>query len=504
MSKRLEMLNREMGFSDVDITVNSEDIKRVVNERLNADPSERKLYMKHKIFKTMAAAAAITGLVATSAFAMSPAGQEAINSVITYFTSDKATEMTSMEELEKYNEEIGKSVTKNGYTLTLNNVAADDNFVHVFYTIKADDIPFYEGDDVNAAVYSDAVNAQMDIACVIDGKLADFINHNAYDGYFLDNRTYKVAAKYNVADKEIPDNFTVELFGDIIGKSDDDYANSIISKIYTAAEENFGNVGSKITDDDRAKAFYISTDINKSKVKVNSLIKEIHKKIPWSGANLEKVVFSPFGNQLVITTEPGMEPFGVDLVALYDEKGIALDVLNTDLRSSTDGSSTNALEFLKADRNTKQLTLVPINFKEHGDAEAIEQKVGAYPLVYQVNDYGKVVVTDVRISDGEIDIDYYKDGFVLYDPGFLLLDDYGNNAEPGGKLGCTLYTDTHYETNSYTARYVYEEYTDDGRLIPFEEGPKADELKKKFTTLGCWPQEYIELDFSKAVTVDLE
>lgn len=494
MSKRLDMLNREIGFPDADITVNSEDIKRMVNERLNADPSERKLYMKYKIVKTIAAAAAITGLIATSAFAVSPAGQEAINSVITYFTSDKASEMTSMEELEKYNEEIGKSVTKNGYTLTLDNVAADDNFIHVFYTVKSESKPFYEGENIDAAIYSDMVNQSMEVECAINGKPAIYANHNTTDGYFADNYTYKGVGKYNISSYDIPDNFKVELYGDIVGKEGSD----VLNKLYS-------NSAQSITDEEREKIWYVGADIDKSKVKVDSLIKEIHQKLPWSGANVEKVVFSPFGNQLVITTEAGTpENVGrIDIFALYDENGTSLDVLNTDLRGGKDGASINSLEFLKADKNTKQLKFVPINFKEHGDAEVIEQKVGTYPLVYKMNDYGKVVVTNIRISDGEIDIDYYKDGFVLYDPGFWLMDDYGNNAEPGGKLGCTLYTDTHYETNSYTARYVYEEYTDNGRRIPFAEGPSAEDLKQSFTTLGVVEQ-YIELDFIKAVTVDLK
>ncbi|MDO5396951.1 MAG: DUF4179 domain-containing protein [bacterium] len=494
MSKRLDMLNRDIGFSDVDITVNSENVKRMVNERLNAEPSERKLYMKHKIFKAMAAAAAITGLVATSAFAVSPAGQETINSVIAYFTSDKAAEMTSMEELEKYNEEIGKSVTKNGYTLTLDNVAADDNFIHVFYTIKSDSVPFYEGESVEAAIYSGSVNAQMNVECVINGSVAGLSNHNSYDGYFADNYTYKVAAKYNFVTQNVPDIFKVELFADMTNQGYD----SVFDKLFKDEYD-------MITDEDKENIWYVSAEADKSKVKVETVTKEINQKLPWSGVNIEKIVFSPFGNQIVVTAEAGGEDFTrADWFALYDENGTALDVLNTDLRGSTDGASINALEFLKADKNTKQLTFVPINLKEHGDSKVTERKIGAYPLVYQVNDYGKVVVTDIRISDGEIDIDYYKDGFVMYDPGFCLTDDYGNNAEPGGKLGCTLYTDTHYETNSYTARYVYEEYMDDGRRIPFDEGPSAEELKRSFTTLGCVEQMYFDLDFGRAVTVELK
>lgn len=116
--------------------------------------------------------------------------------------------------------------------------------------------------------------------------------------------------------------------------------------------------------------------------------------------------------------------------------------------------------------------------------------------------YGSVVVTDVRITDGEIAIDYYKDGFVMFDPGFVLTDNNGNNAEPGGKLGCVLYTDTHYNTNSYTARYVYDAYDENGQKIPPDESVSAESLRDSFTTLGVHEQKYVELNFDKAVTVD--
>ena len=118
--------------------------------------------------------------------------------------------------------------------------------------------------------------------------------------------------------------------------------------------------------------------------------------------------------------------------------------------------------------------------------------------------YGSVVVTDVRFSDGVIAIDYYKDGFILYDPGFQLTNDAGENAEPGGKLGCVLYTDVHHETNSYTARYVYDAFDEDGNRIPADESVSAEALKANFTTLGVCDNNDVTLDFDNMVVVDLK
>ncbi|MBP3360876.1 MAG: DUF4179 domain-containing protein [Clostridia bacterium] len=446
-------------------------------------------------------AAAITAVLATTAFAMTPTGQETICSIIAYFQNDHATEMTSMEQLAKYNKEIGKSCSKDGITLTLDNVAADDNFIHVFYTVKSDGKPFYDGSDPKATLYSDIVNMRANIQCVIDGKLAGFgTNHNTRDGYFADNYTYKAAEKYNIASLQIPDSFKIELFGEV-NESDEKESSEAFHKLYR-------DKYSEITDEDKAGIWYLSADIDKSKVKVESVTREINTKLPWTGSIVEKAVFSPFGNQLVVATETdneGVYPFSVGGFALYDENDICLDLLNTDLCGvGNDGSAKNALEFLKADKDTKQLKFVPVKINEVGDCGVTENKIGQYPIVYKINNYGSVVVTDVRISDGQIAIDYYCDGFILYDPGFQLLDDNGNNAEPGGKLGCVLYTDVHYDTNSYTARYVYDKIDKNGNRVPPDESVSAESLKKSFTTLGVYNQSYIELDFDNTVTVNLK
>lgn len=250
-----------------------------------------------KTGRTAMVAAALIAALATSAFAMTPTGQETISSIIAYFQNDHATEMTSMEELAKYNEEIGKSFSKDGYTITLDNVAADDNFVHVFYTIKSDSVPFYEGDTPKASMYSDAVRGpQMNVDIAINGEIAGWnANHNTVDGYFVDNYTYKSAAKYNVAGMDIPDIFKVELFGEVVQPDGE------LSETYLKLFKMDGYA--EMTEEDKASLWYVAADVDKAKVKVESVTKDINAKLTWVNGTLEKAVFSPFGNQLVISTE---------------------------------------------------------------------------------------------------------------------------------------------------------------------------------------------------------
>lgn len=470
-----------------------DELKDRIKERIEEREMNKTIVKRTRRAAMVAACAAVIGI--STAFAASPAGQEAISSIVAYFRSDKATEMTDIKELSKYNEEIGKSISKDGYTMTLDNVAADDNFIHVFYTLKSEK-PFYEGEEIGIATEN-----QLWVDCVLNSQLAGYYsNHNSLDGYFDDPYTYHAAMKYNISTLNIPDRFKVELIA---------YESNMVKDNDPLIETLYVGDSVELTDDEKARVLYICADIDKSSVKVESCTKEINTKLPWSGATVEKAIFSPFGNQLVLTTEAtGNSDLSVSNLtgfALFDENGVCLDVLNTDLRANNDGSSRNSFEFLKADKNTKQLKFVPVKFlPKNGDSEVISQKTGTYPMTYQVSDYGKLVVTDIRISDGRIAIDYYIDGFILYNPGFLLMNDNGENAEPGGKLGCTLYTNVHYDTNSYTALYKYEAWDKSGKPIPADESVSAENLRKNFTTLGVIKDDYIELDYDKSVTVNLK
>ena len=117
--------------------IDTSKIINKVNNNLNSVYEERKIYMKHKIFRAAILSAVITSLLATSVFAVSPAGQKLLGDIISYFNNSDAVEITDVKELAKYNDTIGVSNAKGDYTLTLDNVATDDNFIHVFYTITS-------------------------------------------------------------------------------------------------------------------------------------------------------------------------------------------------------------------------------------------------------------------------------------------------------------------------------------------------------------------------------
>ncbi len=489
----------------MEFKIEPKDIKRRVHASLSADPPERKLYMKRRALKTTLIAAAITVIASAVAFAASPAGQEAISSIMAYFQNEQSKEITSLEELAKFNEEIGASVTKDGITLTLDNVAADDNFVHVFYTITSD-TPFYEGDDQ----YSNEVwDKLLWTECVINGNVAGFGNNNSGDGYFADEHTYKAMRKYNISTETIPDNFKVELFGE---------TNSSF-KTALPDESPFNLIwsdrASEITDEQKATVWYVCADVDKSAAEVETASRDIGITLD-SGIIIDKAVFSPFGNQVIVRTEASGNLDedstnylfrAVDDFALFDENGTCLDMLNAGASMAADGSSLNSFEFLKADANTKKLTIVPTHYVEpESDKRAAKTTVKLADITYPFtveSEHGKTVITDMRVYDGRVEVDYYIDGFIKYGPYFELLNDAGESAEPGGKLGCLLNTEVHHDTNSYTDVYSYDAHDENGNRIPMDESVSAESIKKNFTTLEITTVNGYVLDENKAVTVEL-
>lgn len=458
------------------------DLKKRIQERIDDRNMNKKTAKRTGKALTIGICAA--AICVTTAFAASPGIQDAVSNIISYFSSENAVEMSDMDELTKYNESIGISDSKSGYTLTLDNVAVDDNFLHIFYTITADDNTSVEyGRLPYTLVRADNKTLGLDS------------NNNSYYSYAQDGKTYKFAEKYNIANISLPDVFSLELYS----------ADSLIT---TMSEEEYAKYenadGREFTDSEKDNILYVSAQIDKSKSGIESVTKEIGKPLDDNNI-LEKVILSPFGNQIVIRTTGSSDVTDMlSSFALFDENNNSLDLLNTGLYFNTQEDSLNSFEFLKGDTDLRAITIVPVKYSNpEEEVGVVTHEIGQYPIEYKISENGSVIVTDVRISDGRVEIDYYLDGYVMTDPGFILMDENGNNAEPGGKLGCLLSTAVHYDTNSYTAVYQSEIYDEaSGRFI-HDHSISAEELTEKLKKISIHKQDFITLDYDNAVTFEL-
>ncbi|MCD8390301.1 MAG: DUF4179 domain-containing protein [Firmicutes bacterium] len=486
MSSRLD----DLGVS-VDLKFDTERIKVLTNKRLNAEPTERQIFMKHKKIKIALIAALITFLGFASAYAG--------GSIISYFQSNKAVEMTDIEELEKYSEEINMSISQDGYTLTLNNLAIDDNFMHVFYTITSQDGRIWENE-----------NLRPFIICRINGYLAD--NSDTY-GYYVDDYTYKRAEKYDISQMNIPDDFTFEMYSAPRYEDLPDFEEGYLYREYL-----------ELTEDDKAKLAYLSLETKKS-TEANILYEpnQHFKFTDFEGGDavgeISKVVISPFGSQFIVTDSlGGLGARRVLDMAMQDDNGEFLDILISsltgaaadengyfiDILSETVEANTeyqNTIEFIKGNSDMKYFTLIPTK-EDHGGNGSITQEIGEYPLTYEINEYGKIIVTGIVITDGEIDVHYYKDGYVRGNPEFVFLDENENEI----KLGNMPSEDyrVHYDTNSYTFSYSYFDFDDSGRMpLPSDGSLSRESLEQRLTSLTVIADSDYTLDYDNAVRVEL-
>ena len=108
--------------------------------------------------------------------------------------------------------------------------------------------------------------------------------------------------------------------------------------------------------------------------------------------NIEKVILSPLANKIVIKeksfkiNEDWYATIGSGF-ALFDEKGNSLDVVDKGGVSSPK-VVTNSVEFLKADKDIKSLTLVPIDFDESIENHMLEsQNIDKLPIVFETSDF---------------------------------------------------------------------------------------------------------------------
>lgn len=448
------------------LKIKSADIKRRVNGILNADLNEKKVYMSRGILKTALIAAVVTAVFTGTAFAISPVGREMIGYIISYFQSDKAVELTDVEELNKYSEEIGVSVSNMGYTLTLDNVAADDNFLHVFYTLTSDEQPFNEN-GITGKIRGKAADFWEE--CKINNEyVEDAANNNRYEGYFADEYTYKCANKYNVSKMDLPDKFNLEFF-----------------IAYLPGFEDRQDVKTAIEAGDKSNMLYLSTEIDKSKASSESITKAVNKPAGEFGT-IEKIIFSPFGNQLILRSDKS-DNLAVNLFAVCDDDGNYIDVLNDDfLGADENGMLTHSVEFA-GDSDMTELTLIPLINNQipiYDWDRYIDNPIGTYPIEYAVSDYGKVIVNGISINGSRVKVEFYTDGYVMQSPIMRLIDNKGNVIESD-----EIYRERNYKENTY--------------VITFELSNTSMSDEEAIAGLRLFKQN-ITLDNSKAVTVDLK
>ncbi|MBK1812834.1 DUF4179 domain-containing protein [Clostridium sp. YIM B02505] len=408
---------------------------------------------KRPITKVAMIAALVATISGTTVFASTnPVIRNMVGGIVAYFDSSKDTKYISdKSSFEKFNKAVGVSSVDKDIKFTVNNIATDDNFINVFYTIESkNDIKMFtteqEAKLFGALLYTPFINVN------INGKEIKCSNNNNMDAYFQGDKGLKGMWRVNVSQIDLPNKFNLEI----------------------STDEIFRTKGK----------WEVATSVDKSDISIETkTVKPNIQKVIDLGdykpnITIDKVSISPFGNQIVISERTSGDRL-FDTFAIFDDKDNNLDVLNTDMIGSINGKATNSFEFVKGNVDTKYITLIPIKFTEK-EADATIEKVDIQkvPISFKTNNAGSRVVDKIEFVKNVIRINYHNEGVQMWDPGFYLYDSKGNEVDLG-QNGYTTAVDR--KTGEFTQTLTFEnknvDFSKISKIGTFTEKQDIDLLK---------------------------
>lgn len=365
---------------------------------------------KDTAFKVLLITALFVALSAVTALA-SPDVQRMAKGLISYFSSGQKSAYLSQEEaLQKYNSTVGIAVQDQGITLKIDNIAVDDGYINVFYTVSSNTpikVIGSENTPMNwrlkwtaPVLFFKANNQDLTLPALIE-----------QEAYLENTTTLKGMERFAVIES-LPDEFRLDI-----------YTEQILNV--------HGNWQVALNVDKSAPGADTLVVTPKIQTIVNSGWDQSYK----HNVTIDKVLISPFGSQIVLselTNDVGVlipENF-----ALKDDQGRFMDVVFSQFSGGRPGEPTmvtNSFEFLNGSTKIKTLTLIPLasNLKFNGAAPAMATApLSQVPFKLQQNAAGTIVVDQIELNEQEFKITYHADGF-LASTHFILLDQNGKELK---------------------------------------------------------------------------
>lgn len=300
----------------------------------------------------------VAAALVVGAAAATPAVLQMAQNAIGYFTQNSGSEYAAYQgKYEKYNAAVGMSDTNGDQTLTIDNLAVDDSYMMVFYTLKSktpievcsgEGVPLSTRINWTAPTFFAQVNGkQLDTTGAIENE-ATMPDANTLTG------VHRIVLK-----EALPDQFDLVLYDG--GMSDINNSN-----------------------------FQFAMSVDKSAVAVETLTVEPKQDFTvafdYESANgvtvpirntprIERVSISPFGSTLALS-ERAENP--LTSFVLRDDKGNYLPVISKGSVGSTIERVTNTFEFIGADLDTNSITLIPCIDK--GNMHEVKGGLDSLPL----------------------------------------------------------------------------------------------------------------------------
>lgn len=365
-------------------------------------------------------------LLSTATVMASPSAQKMAEGAISYFYAPQEFRYLSQRaQFEKYNNTIGATVQDQGMILKIDNIAIDDSYINVFYTIISSSPIKLKGQEENPLAWRLQWTAP-DLWFKADGH---FINQPAQiekEAYLENENTLKGIQRFCLT-QTLPNNFNLEV-----------YTNKIF---------------------DVTGSWFIPLNVDKSTAQGDTLVASPGiKAVVTSGPNrkyahnitVDKVTISPFGSQIILTEMVRDGKVFSDF-ALRDDQGHYLDVIPSQLFAGNENKTvktTNSFEFLGGNKGIKELTMIPLSFgtnekgiQKHGMVSA---PINNSPIRLQQSEVGAAVIDNIDLNEKEIKITYHSDG-VLPFAHFTLLNE---NDQDLDLLGLKVAVDETFDRHS--------------------------------------------------------
>ena len=280
----------------------------------------------------------IAAALVVGAAAAAPTVLEMARNVIGYFAQNSGSQYAAYQgKYEKYNAAVGMSDTNGDQTLTIDNLAVDDSYMMVFYTLKSETPIELVGTADEPQSWRTSWTAPTFFA-QINGEALDTSGTIENEATMPDEYTLTGVHRI-VLKKALPDQFDLVLYD---GSSSD------------------------INDAN----FQFAMSVDKSAVAVETLTVEpkqdftVDFSTEFDGQTyhlhyeprIERVSISPFGSTITLS-EQAEDP--MTNFVLRDDKGNYLPVISNGSVGGGIGRATNSFEFLGANLDTQSVTLIP-------------------------------------------------------------------------------------------------------------------------------------------------
>lgn len=362
-----------------------EQLDLKIEEILEGLPEEE-VFLRKGLNKSIKIALVVATLVsATLCIAATPVGQEVIRNFISYFDTTTTLTYSADEKLiEAYRTGTLLSKEDQGICFTVEDLALDDSFLYIFYTIQGS-----EPVDLAIGKRLDEYDDKAPLLWAqINGRTIES-NLDDDESYLEDAYTLRGIKRISLARTTLEDKLKIDIqLFRVFGKEGEWNITTLLDKTTLQTASKVYEVGK-------------TYKINREKV--------------TSDLTIERVILSPLGNQIVISEKLNGDETFTDF-ALFDDKGSLLQIVPSGLYVVANQSHeiTKSLEFIGDSVAMKDMILVPIERLESGMWSMPEPiYINQLPITVPIGELGSITVQTVEVKGEYLEVTYQKEGILL-------------------------------------------------------------------------------------------